>query len=651
MVAKFSSTSDGSTTTSGSDGSGLYLSDSDHVKLWREIHRETATRVFDQHQSRVQVYYAARREKYMINKVNSLEDAVEQDSGAGNEFPEQEQAPQLPFLPNRRTLQLRLEHIFLLQYIDHFLRGSNFIRGRHVLYFSFAFGDFASAGAARSFLHHLMKSGVTHYIMIFEAPYTADLRDSLDVPLEPVPGYNECRRIQKRLRDERKAGGTQSSLNLLCLTLSLDNSSWMPIDNAMMGKNLPALLLMRLGVDFVVTDMDILYLRDPTVYLLRAAYGTLGVDWGHTIRGGVYADPDYAQSLDLFLAVESSHGLANHDERVLAQWKALDQQQQEFSSTSKKTSMTSSGKTKSPNIFNGPMFKDPSFPYASDFVISEHWESASVNNGFFLVRSSRKSITTMLHYLRWMHHLPFGHDQNGFDAWVCYVEKDEPCTASLSGNRNRTLSGLGNVARSTSTSSYPSSSASSFSKKRAPSFSRTCPQVFSLSQNLFASGSGFIGDTEVFTPYIFHLTGTNLPRKIKRISTLLSSTADPNEPVNANWRPFLKEVEQHTANTLHGKFTPEAERIRYAPMRTVLLHDNADGPTSAGLTFLATKQIRRLLHELLFSDSAGSLLPKKSAKMTALRQGWENCRNVQGFDTSETANSGPRLPSITGGLQ
>eukprot|EP00392_Amoebophrya_sp_AT5.2_P002005 g2010.t1 len=555
---------------------------------WQDVYRQTAAWIMEEQKERLRLHEKVGiEERYLV--------------------------------PNRRTLSLRLEHISLMQRMHVWLKETKFRRGTHVVYFSFAFGSFTRKTMSLNFLKHLKNSGVTHYVWMSEPP-TED-----EVPVEgggteiqkiTVPGFAECERMQAELAADA-AGGTSSTggeedgtspsarspLNLLCLPLSIDNGSWMPIDIAMMGKNLPALLLLRLGVDFVVTDMDILYLKDPTPFLLRAAYGSFhDADMmHHTVRGVSlsYQDPHSIQNRH---PRKDERLLPPHLDRVKAVWRASNSELEEKI---------------------GPA------PFSSDFVVSEHWESTSVNNGFFLVRAStsKKAVSQMLHYVRWMHFLPFGHDQNGFDAMVCHTEVDEPCTPRLGWRKNATMTDFGPdrspAGRRADVKVMAGVTPETTTTKTRRTGARTssnsgpiCPRVFSLNQNLFASGSGFRGDTEKFTPFIFHLTGGYLPRKLKRIRTLMGREDGFDIP----WRPYLQQVADHTRKD--GDI---------GPLRTILLAFEPAKPETHQLYYFVRLFARRLLHELFFdteSQRAGRA-SGVAANFAHGRKAWNQCRTVR----------------------
>jgi len=348
-----------------------------------------------------------------------------------------------------------------------------------------------------------------------------------------------------------------SRLNLLCFLLPSENSPKMPIDSAMIGKNHVALILSRLGVDYVVSDADIVYVNDPSKWLIRQAYGQLPghatttirkppgnfimrkeleyVDERHPKTGEIIydeqtglpkKDPNYAMT-----RTEARFDRLKHEEQVQRQFRALDwnngaggdsvrdlltipasiesvprmqmrtqkkvwelaaaeqeawkngrpekvstneaylrakmmpnsrhilegsqKEWVEFSEFQNvrriavhgwKLNYTTFDLDKNRIDTGGPPLHynadgDPAIWGSSEFLVSEHWDSMSANNGFFFVRSSIKSLKAMLDYNRWMHYIPFGHDQTGFDSFVCLHERGEPCAPESNWDRNRTRPG------------------------------------------------------------------------------------------------------------------------------------------------------------------------------------------------------------------
>lgn len=53
-----------------------------------------------------------------------------------------------------------------------------------------------------------------------------------------------------------------------------------------------------------------------------------------------------------------------------------------------------------------------------DVLVTDHFDEHCLNHGVFLVRASDKSLLWILEYIRWMHWYPYGHDQNGWDAFL-----------------------------------------------------------------------------------------------------------------------------------------------------------------------------------------------------------------------------------------
>ena len=525
---------------------------------------------------------------------------------------------------NRRALLVRLEHAQMLIRFHYFLRENKFVKGRDAVYTSFVFGQFAESriccnkvkrfscsggsmnhagilgggghagiweggreggrkgGRGRevggggevgtiggdsqqgfaclmepkkhfchfvpaqsrmteTYLRNVARSGVRFYVF-------ATARSLHEDPERfPHPSHELCLAEQKR---QQLSTNSSQRLNLLCLQLSTDNSPTMPIDNAMLGKNMPALILARLGVDFVVTDTDMLYLKDPTRLLVALSRGGVGVDvYDGSIRGRM----DGA-------AVE----------------RGLD--------VSPQTSA------------------ENNYPY--DFLVTEHWDTVSLNNGFYFVRNSPRALVVFLSYIRWLHFLPFGHDQNGFDSWLCAQEFNEPCAPVLTGtvrfNRTQTLLGLSARAppgengtktnlRELSSTSFPSEE---LPERRADDlFFGQCPRTLSLNMNLFPSGQGYSGDAWRDTPYAFHLTGTYLPRKFRRIREILQEATAEKE---ADWRWFLNEAKETRWRAYPQPVT-----------RTVLL-SNAD----ENLFQLADSEIREFVLKIFGAERRRSNLGK-----------------------------------------
>jgi hypothetical protein len=75
------------------------------------------------------------------------------------------------------------------------------------------------------------------------------------------------------------------------------------------------------------------------------------------------------------------------------------------------------------------LVKDPTDDFRGflkeyDVVSADHVDSRCLNNGVFAVRSSDESVMWSSAFLAWLHWNPFGHDQNGFDAFLGHSIKD-----------------------------------------------------------------------------------------------------------------------------------------------------------------------------------------------------------------------------------
>jgi len=53
-----------------------------------------------------------------------------------------------------------------------------------------------------------------------------------------------------------------------------------------------------------------------------------------------------------------------------------------------------------------------------DVLVTDHFDEHCLNHGVFMVRGSDRSLLWMLQYIKWLHWYPFGHDQNGWDAFL-----------------------------------------------------------------------------------------------------------------------------------------------------------------------------------------------------------------------------------------
>lgn len=74
------------------------------------------------------------------------------------------------------------------------------------------------------------------------------------------------------------------------------------------------------------------------------------------------------------------------------------------------------------------LFQDPtprlleqaytSTPWPRDVLVTDHFDEYCLNHGVFIVRASDRSLLWLLEYIKWLHWYPYGHDQNGWDAFL-----------------------------------------------------------------------------------------------------------------------------------------------------------------------------------------------------------------------------------------
>ncbi|CAE7204950.1 unnamed protein product [Symbiodinium natans] len=72
----------------------------------------------------------------------------------------------------------------------------------------------------------------------------------------------------------------------------------------------------------------------------------------------------------------------------------------------------------------------------ADVLTTDHFDETCLNHGVIFVKASDRTLHWALSYIRWMHVYPFGHDQNGWDAFLGHSIEFEPLVPS---NRNITL--------------------------------------------------------------------------------------------------------------------------------------------------------------------------------------------------------------------
>lgn len=264
-----------------------------------------------------------------------------------------------------------------------------------------------------------------------------------------------------------------------------------------------------------------------------------------------------------------------------------------------------------------------------DFLISEHWDSPSVNNGFVFVRASRLSLKVMLSYWRWMHYNTFGHDQSGFDAWLSHVDTKESCTPFFLGMRNRTQQLF---------------------------YGRGRPvQTMSLNLNLFLSGQGtllnprspphWVTTPELMMPYIFHLTSADLKPKLRRMTGIMKGDRSfESDPI-----PYIDEIRSFNKPAYVG--TPpgaETPLTRGAVLsydephhsRTLKKMRKIDVLIPELLYDVLPEEIRKDLPEGPTSDDAATLGKSRPLLCRNVIRN-PNARSVKPEDTEDT------LPSIT----
>jgi len=62
----------------------------------------------------------------------------------------------------------------------------------------------------------------------------------------------------------------------------------------------------------------------------------------------------------------------------------------------------------------------------ADVLTTDHFDETCLNHGVIYVKASDRTLMWVLSYIRWMHVYPFGHDQNGWDAFLGHSIKFEP---------------------------------------------------------------------------------------------------------------------------------------------------------------------------------------------------------------------------------
>ncbi|CAE8636065.1 unnamed protein product [Polarella glacialis] len=61
-----------------------------------------------------------------------------------------------------------------------------------------------------------------------------------------------------------------------------------------------------------------------------------------------------------------------------------------------------------------------------DVLTTDHFDETCLNHGVIFVRVSDRSLLWSMRYIRWLHEYPFGHDQNGWDAFLAHSIHNEP---------------------------------------------------------------------------------------------------------------------------------------------------------------------------------------------------------------------------------
>merc|ERR1719188_2392620 len=79
-------------------------------------------------------------------------------------------------------------------------------------------------------------------------------------------------------------------------------------------------------------------------------------------------------------------------------------------------------------VIRNPTWRFMKIAYESDFDVltTDHWGANCLNHGVFFVTASDRTLLWSLRYIRWLHENPFGHDQNGWDAFVRHSILAEP---------------------------------------------------------------------------------------------------------------------------------------------------------------------------------------------------------------------------------
>lgn len=62
----------------------------------------------------------------------------------------------------------------------------------------------------------------------------------------------------------------------------------------------------------------------------------------------------------------------------------------------------------------------------ADVLTTDHFDEACLNHGVIFVKASDRTLLWALRYIEWMHVYPFGHDQNGWDAFLAHSIRNEP---------------------------------------------------------------------------------------------------------------------------------------------------------------------------------------------------------------------------------
>ncbi|CAE7767436.1 unnamed protein product [Symbiodinium pilosum] len=62
----------------------------------------------------------------------------------------------------------------------------------------------------------------------------------------------------------------------------------------------------------------------------------------------------------------------------------------------------------------------------ADVLTTDHFDESCLNHGVIFVKASDRTLRWVLSYIRWMHVYPFGHDQNGWDAFLGHSIQFEP---------------------------------------------------------------------------------------------------------------------------------------------------------------------------------------------------------------------------------